>query len=156
MNPFKFILGALRSAGVFGLYMDSGGSSAPSETTQKTDLPDWAKPYAQETLEKTKQLTSAPYQAYNAPRIAGFSPLQEQSFAGAQQLGPSQLGMFGGQLAGAASLGALGTQYRPFQHTHRDDGDHGRQRVPEAAHRRLRSRLLRSRPSQPIPLVTAL
>ena len=93
---------------------DSGGS-APSTQTQVADLPDWAKPYAQETLEKTKALTAGPYQTYGAPRIAGFSPLQEQAQAAAGQMGPSQLGQFGGQVAGAASLGALGTQYNPFR-----------------------------------------
>jgi len=92
-----------------------GGSSAPATQTQVSDLPDWAKPYAQETLEKGRALSAAPYQAYNAPRIAGFSPLQEQAQAAAGQMGPSQLGQFGGQVAGAASLGALGTQYSPFR-----------------------------------------
>jgi hypothetical protein len=44
VNPFKFILAALRSAGVFGLYMDSGGGgSAPASQTTVSDLPDWAK-----------------------------------------------------------------------------------------------------------------
>lgn len=94
---------------------DGGGSSAPATQTQVSDIPDWAKPYAQETLEKTKALTAAPYQAYGAPRIAGFSPLQEQAQQAAAGMRPSQLGQFGGQVAGAASLGALGTQYNPFR-----------------------------------------
>jgi len=94
---------------------DSGGSSAPSTQTQITELPDWAKPYAQETLAKAKAVTATPYQQYGAPRIAGFSPLQEQAMQTASGMQPSQMGQFGGQLAGAASLGALGTQYRPFQ-----------------------------------------
>ncbi len=94
---------------------DSGGSSAPATQTQVTDLPDWAKPYAQETMAKAKAVTAAPYQRYEAPRIAGFSPMQEQAMQTASGMQPSQLGQFGGQLAGAASLGALGTQYRPFQ-----------------------------------------
>jgi hypothetical protein len=94
---------------------DGGGSSAPATQTQVSDIPDWAKPYAQETLEKTKALTAAPYQAYGAPRIAGFSPLQEQAQQAAAGMRPSQLGQFGGQVAGAASIGALGTQYNPFR-----------------------------------------
>lgn len=94
---------------------DSGGSSAPSTQTQITELPEWAKPYAQETLAKTKALSAAPYQQYNAPRIAGFSPLQEQSFQTAAGMQPSGMGQFGGQVAGAAALGALGTQYQPFR-----------------------------------------
>lgn len=92
-----------------------GGSSAPSTQTQISELPDWAKPYAQETLAKTKALTATPYQAYGAPRIAGFSPMQEQAFQAAGQMQPSQLGQFGGQVAGAAALGALGTGYQPFR-----------------------------------------
>lgn len=97
------------------VYDSGGGSSTPSTQTQISELPDWAKPYAQETLAKTKALTAAPYQQYDAPRIAGFSPLQEQSFQAAGQMQPSQLGQFGGQIAGAAALGGLGAQYQPFR-----------------------------------------
>ena len=97
------------------IYGGGGSSSTPATQTQVVDLPDWAKPYAQETLAKTKAITATPYQQYNAPRIAGFSPLQEQAMQTTAGLQPSQMGQFGGQLAGAAALGALGTQYRPFQ-----------------------------------------
>lgn len=96
----------------------SGGGGAPATQTQISDLPGWAKPYAQETLGKAQALTDIsqnPYQAYGGERIAGFTPLQEQAFQGAQQLGPSQLGQQAGQMAGAATLGALGTSYDPYQ-----------------------------------------
>jgi len=90
-----------------------GGSSAPSTQTQVSDLPDWAKPYAQETLEKTKQLSAAPYQAYGAPRIAGFSPMQQQAQQAAAGLGTSgQLGTATG-LSTAAGLMGLGANYQP-------------------------------------------
>ena len=46
-------------------------------------------PYAQTLLGKTQALTDAPYQTYNQERIAQFNPLQQQSFMGAGQLGPS-------------------------------------------------------------------
>ena len=118
MNPFKFILAALRSAGVFGLYMDSGGSSPPASQTQVSDLPDWAKPYAKETLGKAQALTDInqnPYQTYGGEKVAGFSPMQQQSFQGAAGMQPSQLGAQAGQMAGAATMGALGTQYDPYQ-----------------------------------------
>ena len=46
-------------------------------------------PYAQTLLGKTQALTDAPYQTYNQERIAQFNPLQQQSFVGAGQLGPS-------------------------------------------------------------------
>ena len=56
---------------------DSGGSSQPTTQTQISELPDWAKPYAQETLAKGKSLSATPYQNYTGDRIAGFSPLQQ-------------------------------------------------------------------------------
>ncbi len=96
----------------------SGGGSAPASQTQISDLPEWAKPYAKETLGKAQAVTDInqnPYQTYGGERIAGFTPLQQQAFQGAQQLGPSQLGQQAGQMAGAATLGALGTGYDPYQ-----------------------------------------
>ena len=90
-----------------------GGSSTPATQTQITDLPDWAKPYAQETLEKTKQLSNAPYQAYDAPRMAGFSPMQQRAQETAFNMGTSgQLGT-GTGLATAAGLMGLGANYQP-------------------------------------------
>lgn len=97
------------------IYGGGGGGGSTGTQTQITELPEWAKPYAQETLEKTKALTSTPYQAYGQPRIAGFSPLQEQAQQAAAGMKPSELGQFGGQVAGAAALGALGTSYDPYQ-----------------------------------------
>jgi hypothetical protein len=97
---------------------DSGGSSAPATQTQVSDLPDWAKPYAKETLGKGQALTDIsknPYQAYGGEKVAGFSPMQQQSFQGAAGMQPSQLGAQAGQFAGAATMGALGTQYDPFR-----------------------------------------
>lgn len=119
MNPFKFILAALRSAGVFGLHLDGGGGgSAPASQTQVQDLPDWAKPYAKETLGKAQALTDInvnPYQTYGGEKVAGFSPMQQQSFQTAAGMQPSQLGAQAGQMAGAATMGALGTTYDPYQ-----------------------------------------
>ena len=97
---------------------DSGGSSAPATQTQVSDLPDWAKPYAKETLGKGQALTDInknPYQAYGGEKVAGFSPMQQQSFQSAAGMQPSQLGAQAGQMAGAATMGALGTQYDPFR-----------------------------------------
>ena len=118
MNPIKFILATLRLAGVFGLYMDSGGSSAPASQTTVSDLPDWAKPYAKETLGKGQALTDIdknPYQTYGGEKVAGFSPMQQQSFQGAAGMQPSELGAQAGQMAGAATMGALGTSYDPYR-----------------------------------------
>ena len=108
-------LGAFkREGGKIKLY-DSGSQSQPSETTQTTDLPDWAKPYAKDTLAKGAALTDIsknPYQTYGGERIAGFQPMQQQAFEGAANMRPSaQLGL-GTGLAGAAGLSALGTNYQ--------------------------------------------
>ena len=99
-----------------GGYLDSGGrKQEASQQTTVSDLPDWARPYAQQTMEKGKALTEQPYQTYNAPRIAGFSPLQQKAQQAAGQMGTSgQLGTATG-LATAAGLGALGTGYAPGQ-----------------------------------------
>jgi len=108
-NPDWFIL----SVGGGG-----GGSSAPASQTQVSDLPEWAKPYAKETLGKASALTDInqnPYQTYGGERTAGFTPMQQQAQTAAAQLQPSQLGQYAGQLAGAATYGALGTTYDPYQ-----------------------------------------
>jgi hypothetical protein len=93
-----------------------GGGSAPAEKqTQVTELPEWARPYAKDTLAKGAALTDInqnPYQQYGGNRIAGFSPLQEMSFQGAANMQPSQQVGMGSDLAAAAGIGALGTNYR--------------------------------------------
>lgn len=102
-----------------------GGGGAPEKTTQVTDLPDWAKPYAQKTLAKTEALTTdKPFQTYgqfarqqgmDPTQVAGFSGLQRQAFQGAGQLQPSQATEAGMGLAGAAGMRALGTRFNPYQ-----------------------------------------
>lgn len=73
-NPDWFILSIGGGGG--------GGSSAPASQTSIADLPEWAKPYAKETLGKASALTDInqnPYQQYKGERIAGFDPMQEQA-----------------------------------------------------------------------------
>lgn len=54
-----------------------------TQTTQtETVLPEWYTQYAKNVLSKAYSATSEPYQAYSAPRIAGFQPEQEQAFSG--------------------------------------------------------------------------
>ena len=89
--------------------------SVPSTTTQTTELPDWARGYAKDTLAKGAALTDInqnPYQTYGGERIAGFSDLQKQAQQGAAGMQTAgQVGL-GSGLAGAAGLGALGTNYQ--------------------------------------------
>lgn len=96
------------------LYMDSGDST-PEKTTTVVELPDWAKGYAKDTLAKGAALTDIsqnPYQQYRGERIAGFQPLQQRTFEAAEQMQPSQQVGLGSGIAGAAGLGALGTNYQ--------------------------------------------
>ena len=73
-----------------GLVLGGGGSSTPSSTTvSSTELPDWAKGYAKDTLANAANLTDInknPYQTYSQPRIAGFSPMQEQAQSAASNM----------------------------------------------------------------------
>lgn len=69
----------------FTLHLGGGGGGSappPASQTQVADLPEWAKPYAKETLGKASALTDIgqnPYQQYTGNRIAGFDPMQEQA-----------------------------------------------------------------------------
>jgi hypothetical protein len=76
------------------LYFDSGQPTTPEKTTQVTELPEWAKGYAKDTLAKGAALTDInqnPYKNYGGQRIAGFQPLQEQAFktVGGMDAGPA-------------------------------------------------------------------
>jgi hypothetical protein len=102
------------------VYGGGGSSSTPEKTTQVTDLPDWAKGYAKDTLAKGAALSDIsqnPYQQYGGQRIAGFQPMQQQAFEGAAGMQPSQQVGLGSGIAGMAGLGALNTNYqgRNFQ-----------------------------------------
>jgi hypothetical protein len=95
-----------------------GDDPAPAPTSQsvtQTSIPDYAKPYVEKMLGKTEALSETPYQTYDRDRIAGFTPMQQQAFQGAQGMQTSGLSGLGGQFAGAATLGALGTNYDPTQ-----------------------------------------
>jgi hypothetical protein len=86
-----------------------GGQQQPTNTTQTTTtIPEYARPYVERMLGKAEAFSETPYQAYGGQRIAGFTPMQEQGFQAAANLGPAkQLGV-GTQLAGIGGLGSLG------------------------------------------------
>ena len=109
-------LGAFKNAdGRLRLY--DMGSSAPASTaptsTQvtQTNIPDWAKPYAEKTLGQTAALTDLtqnPYQQYQGQRVADFNPLQQQTF---QNVANMQVTPQTGQATGMAGLAGLGSLY---------------------------------------------
>lgn len=69
------------------------GSSQPSAPTSSgttiSELPDWAKGYAKDTLAKTAQLTDIntnPYKTYEGKRNADLAPMQTQAMQGAANM----------------------------------------------------------------------
>ena len=94
---------------------DGGGGGAPAQQTTISDLPEWAKPYAQQTLAKGQALTDIEqnkFPTYTGERTAGFKPLQETAFAGAQGLQPSaQLGT-ATDITQQAAMAGLGAGYQ--------------------------------------------
>ena len=98
--------------------LHGGGSPPPqpTNTTQTTTtIPQYARPQVERMLGKTEALTNAPYQAYGGQRVAGFSPMQQQAFQAAQNLGPAQQIGYGTKFAGLAGLRAGEVNYDPTQ-----------------------------------------
>jgi hypothetical protein len=97
-----------------------GGGSAPApsqQTVTQTSIPEYARPYVENMLGKTEALTDIsknPYQAYQGQRIAGFAPMQQQSFENIQNMQTPGQFQTGTQMAGIAGLGGLGAQ-RQYQ-----------------------------------------
>lgn len=114
--------------GVRRVFDSGGGGGAPSETTQKVDVPDWARGFAKEGVGAASSLVFnrdaagnitgfKPYETYTGERTAQFTPLQQQAFTQAGQQGiAGQLGQATG-IAGQAAQGALGAGagFTPYQ-----------------------------------------
>ena len=118
------------------LYMGGGGGQqAPTQTTvSNTNIPEYARPYVETMLGTTQQqlynyetdpatgqkfATSmkgyTPFSEDPSKYVAGFSPMQEQSFRGAANMGTSpQLDTATG-IAGLAGQRAMGANYDPSQ-----------------------------------------
>jgi hypothetical protein len=79
-----------------------------SQITQTTsNIPDWAKPYAERLLGESERLSRRGYQAYPGQITAEFNPLQEQAFRGIAQMDVApQIGQATG-FAGLAGLRAM-------------------------------------------------
>ena len=62
----------------------------PTQTNiSQTTIPDYAKPYVQDLLGQAAAVTDVnqnPYMQYMGERVAQFNPLQQQAFAGAQNM----------------------------------------------------------------------
>ena len=91
--------------------------ASPTETVQVTsNIPEWAKPYAERLLGESERLSRRGFQAYPGQMVEQFNPLQEQAFLDVAGMKVSpQIGQATG-LAGLAGLRAqqMG-QYNPYQ-----------------------------------------
>lgn len=89
-----------------------GGSAAPtSQTVTQTNLPEYARPYFENLLNRTEAQSYQQYQPYGAPRIAGFTPEQknlQQSFSNMTKPGQFNQATQGLNIAGG--MGAAGAQ----------------------------------------------
>lgn len=95
--------------GVRRVFMGGGGSSG-TQTSYTTNIPEYAQKPFMDLVGKSQALSEAAYKPYTGERIAGFNPMQQQSFQAAQgmQVAP-QVGMG----TGLAAMGALGSYTAP-------------------------------------------
>ncbi len=113
------LLGMKRKLLPLGNAMDSGGGGGgggpQTSTTNTSNLPEYAQPYFERGMERAEALSQEGYIPYTGQRIEGYSPQQQQLFQ--QTYGLQRPGELTGasQATGAATLGALGTQYGPTQ-----------------------------------------
>lgn len=117
INPNKFTPG-----GIAGYYdggavaFSNGGqtqtgpavtTSTPGGTSTEQNIASWAGPYVMDYLSQARALAQLPYQAYQGPLTAGYSPLQQQAFSGYQNMQmPWQYGA-GSGMAYQAGLGSF-------------------------------------------------
>jgi len=92
-----------------------GGGGAPQQVTQTTsNLPEYARPYFENIMQRAQAESYRGYTPYQAERLAGFRPEQiqtQQETMGLQR--PGQFGAATG-LTGAAGLGSLGAGQQYF------------------------------------------
>lgn len=93
-----------------------GGTSTQYVKSEQSNLPEYARPYFENVMQRGQSLLSQEYTPYGQERIAGFTPEQQQvqqNILGQQT--PGQFGTATG-LTTAAGLGSLAAgQYDPMQ-----------------------------------------
>ena len=105
-------LGECATRKVAGRIIYGGGGGQPKNTTQTTDLPAWAQPYAKDTLARGAALTDInqnPYQTYGGDRLAWFNPLQQTALEGARDMQAAP------QLGAATEMATQAGQYTPSE-----------------------------------------
>ena len=97
---------------VGGKIMPQGGGGSPTGTTQTAStIPEYARPYVENTLGQAQALTNIndnPYQPYKGQMVAGFTPMQSQAFGNIANMQAAPQLQQGSDVAGQASQGAMG------------------------------------------------
>lgn len=98
-------------AGVLGFLFD--GKPPPSVTTygsQSTNVPQWLSDYTHGIIGQANVVAGQPYQPYGGPRLAGFTPEQQQAFQLTQaNVGKAQPFTQAGLTGAGGVLGTLGS-----------------------------------------------
>jgi hypothetical protein len=108
----KWLLKFLNGS-AFTLSFGGGGSSAPAPTTQtvqQSNIPEYAAPYFHDIMQRGQAASQSTYQPYTGPRVADFTPMQQQAFQGIQNLGPSQLNAPAAGMTMGAGIGGMQAQ----------------------------------------------
>lgn len=114
-EPFGESATALKPGGrIYG----GGGGGGDSTQTHISELPEWARPYAQKVLGQAEAVSSQPYSRYPGDRLQGFTPLQTQVQDRIGAMGPAgQIGA-ASTLAGGAGAAAFNAgRYDPGSFT---------------------------------------
>jgi hypothetical protein len=104
---FKLLMGDF-----FRLNFGGGGDSKPTQntttgTTYTQSLSPELVPYATDIAQRAQAESAKEYTPYGQERIAGFSPMQQQSFGNIQGMQTSPLNFQAAGMSGQAGLGGL-------------------------------------------------
>lgn len=91
--------------------MGKGGGSAPpsSQTVTQTNLPEYARPYFEDLLQRGQAESNRAYTPYSGQRVEGFTP--GQTALQTETLGMRTPGQFGTATGMVGTGGGLGTTY---------------------------------------------
>ena len=107
MSILKQIQWLLIDQFTFSFGDDGGGSAAPTQqNVTQTNLPEYARPYYENLLNRTEAQSYQPYQTYGGQRIAGFTP--EQQNVQSEYANMQSPGQFGQATQGLSATGGLG------------------------------------------------
>jgi len=94
-----------------------GGGPPAQQTVTQTNLPEYAKPYFENIMQRAQAESYRPYQAYGGQRIAGFTPAQQATQAETAGLRSPQQLSDASNIAAQSALQAsqAGQQFAPGQ-----------------------------------------